>query len=289
MISIQLERWGGPSFKALRRRMLHDRQTPPNDLEATISAMARHRQAESIPAIAEEERQLLLQLARGRRGELREMQERREAGEDDDSDDGEPRPGLPRGAVVPEKLDALLRWMRKKKATEEDRFAMEMCFATGLRASQMKTLSFGAVRKVGHGDDARFEVVAKRIHNPRANRADKIVLLHIPVHRRVWPKLQALIDVNEELGGDAAELVCPHWDARRLGAYIKRAAEALKWTRTAAWKGVHVLRHGRAVSLAEETSALEASLALGHRLPQQASATTTRYITPLDRRRPRHA
>ena len=177
-----------------------------------------------------------------------------------------------RGAITFAMLDQMLGWLvQTGKGTQNDQCNLIIAWATGLRSNQLEALRRHNVEL----HKGRLMVSLDENHNPtRLNRDE-------PFHM-----LQDVDDVGQallrkwlqDLGPE--DLVLPTWDRRKYGEWIHEAALALGWDTELNWAGVHQLRHGLAVSVADVYGLDAVGPRLGHQPQKRRAKTGDTYGKP---------
>ena len=177
-----------------------------------------------------------------------------------------------RGAITVIMLNDLLGWMKSTgKGTLDDRRNLVIAWATGLRSNQLETLRRHHVEL----HKGRLMVSLDENHNPtRLNRDEA----HHMLQDVDDIGQQVLRDWIRDLG--AEDLVLPTWNRRKYGEWIHEAALALGWDTELNWVGVHQLRHGLAVSVAEVYGLDAVGPRLGHQVQKRRAKTGDTYGKP---------
>lgn len=251
-----------PSYKGLLKMIQRKDGTKAVSLGNTRSAVTWYRQVHGLDPLTPAQLTHIRTCLRGRRRLMAPTREK--------------------GAIDFDHLQQLLEFMKSRPArwSDEDRRNIKIAWGTALRTSQMQKLRRRHFIRVG--DEWALRIAEQ--HNPRAGDRDAPRMRTAVVHQKVQVTLELHLPSLQP-----NDLVSPHWNAERYNRLIKEAAEELGWDDKLAWKGVHQLRHGVAVDLAEHEG-LDAARALtGHRRPAAPVGTVGRYAATNEARRSKMA
>jgi integrase len=176
-----------------------------------------------------------------------------------------------KGAVTQEKLEQFLDWLEKpaQNTTAAERWAIEVCWATALRTSQMEQLERNHFVRNKNG----YVLYTNQIHSPTRGMRTNCILLRTNVHQRVWYRLTEFLRLHRD-----DEKLFPSWDPIRLNDLLQRASRQLKWDTNVTWKGMHNLRHGVATEVAATQGMDAARLYTRHAAPRAPVGTIANYV-----------
>lgn len=221
-----------PTELGLRSRVLDQTPITTETLDRYPAAVQHYRLFNGFDPIPEEEMEYIRRLIQGRaRLEAAQgLQPRRQ----------------PRGAITQDMLLQLVAWMRKNGKSDEEVNSVLICWATGLRTSQMSELRW---KDFCPSETGRWALLMPKIHDPTAvRRGGRLDLVYTEVHTIA----HAFLTI-QKIAKDGKAHVAPNWKPYRVISWVKAAAKEYGWTTELKWVA-HSLRHGLAAEIYDITN-----------------------------------
>jgi integrase len=249
------------SFDGFIAKILRKDGLMCGSLKTTRSALSWYFRCHRLPGFTPDQHDEIRQLLRGRRRAMGEVKRK--------------------GAITFDLLEQLIGWMRNEpKCTARDCVEVRIAWGTALRACELKDLR----RHQFFQRNGEWMLVTDECHRP--DRGDREEALQVT--RTIEPRTQEMLSAYLPLLGET-DLVCPAYRPRRVNAWIKKAAAALKWDPRLSWKGGHQFRHGNAVETVLRLGRTAGQEMLGQKLSVLPSGAIDTYMVPNHRRGARAA
>ena len=189
-------------------------------------------------------------------------------------------PVAEKGPIDLAKLNIMLPFLRARGVPDDDVFALQFGYHTGLRTSQMATVARSNLLNSCGTMFLRIERIHTRgAKSPEIRTVEMDPAIAAEVYRRWVEPGYAAVPVESRL--------FPRWSEARINGYIQLAAKELKWDPGLKWLGAHNLRHGLAVDLGPEKAAVR--LMHGSATKKVGTSATARYVRADHKRKRRPA